>query len=95
MMTGLQGREVFQSSTGWLPIESTLCPGLVVMSIGFLLTNPKEAVAPPPPSSLKSNSAVAQFCVFVICLLVTGDVARAQEELHHQAVHRQRQLGRP
>ena len=45
MMTGLQGREVFQSSTGWLPIESTVCPGLVVMSIGFLLTNPKEAVS--------------------------------------------------
>ena len=45
MMTGLQGREVFQSSTGWLPIESTICPGLVVMSIGFLLTNPKEAVS--------------------------------------------------
>ena len=44
IMTGLQGREVFQSSTGWLPIESTVCPGLVVMSIGFLLTNPKEAV---------------------------------------------------
>jgi hypothetical protein len=44
MMTGLQGKEVFQSSAGWLPIESTLCPGLVVMSIGFLLTDPKEAV---------------------------------------------------
>jgi hypothetical protein len=44
MMTGLQGKEVFQSSSGWLPIESTLHPGLVVMSIGFLLTNPKEAV---------------------------------------------------
>lgn len=58
IMTGLQGREVFQSSTGWLPIESTACPGLVVMSIGFLLTNPKEAVMWRGP---KKNSIIKQF----------------------------------
>jgi hypothetical protein len=75
MMTGLQGREVLQSSSGWLPIDSTVYPGLVVMSIGFLLTNPKEAVRAAFADHRFHFTELPLSCIL-------GHVARAQEKFH-------------
>lgn len=41
-MTGLEGEEIHQSGSGWSPVY--VQPNLAVMSIGFLLTDPNDAV---------------------------------------------------
>lgn len=41
-MLGLDGEEVHQSSSGWSPVYAA--DNLGVMSIGFMLTDPDEAV---------------------------------------------------
>lgn len=41
-MTGLEGEEIRQSGSGWSPVY--VQPNLAVMSIGFLLTDPNDAV---------------------------------------------------
>ena len=41
-MLGLEGEEIHQSGSGWSPVYPL--PNLAVMSIGFLLTDPKDAV---------------------------------------------------
>lgn len=41
-MMGLEGEEIHQSGSGWSPVY--VQPNLAVMSIGFLLTDPNDAV---------------------------------------------------
>lgn len=41
-MMGLEGEEIHQSGSGWSPVY--VLPNLAVMSIGFLLTDPNDAV---------------------------------------------------
>ena len=41
-MLGLEGEEIHQSGSGWSPVYPL--PNLAVMSIGFLLTDPNDAV---------------------------------------------------
>ncbi|KAJ3050846.1 Cytosolic Fe-S cluster assembly factor nubp1 [Rhizophlyctis rosea] len=41
-MTGLEGEQIHQSSTGWSPVY--VSDNLAVMSVGFMLSNPDDAV---------------------------------------------------
>jgi hypothetical protein len=55
-MLGLEGEEVHQSSTGWSPVY--VSDSLGVMSIGFMLTDPNEAVVWRGP---RKNGLIKQF----------------------------------
>jgi Mrp family chromosome partitioning ATPase len=55
-MTGLEGNEVHQSNTGWSPVYVN--DNLGVMSIGFLLNNPDDAVIWRGP---RKNGLIKQF----------------------------------
>jgi Mrp family chromosome partitioning ATPase len=55
-MLGLEGEEVHQSSAGWSPVYVT--ENLGVMSIGFMLTDPNEAVVWRGP---RKNGLIKQF----------------------------------
>lgn len=55
-MLGLEGEEVHQSSTGWSPVYAS--DNLGVMSIGFMLSDPNEAVVWRGP---RKNGLIKQF----------------------------------
>ena len=55
-MLGLEGEEVHQSSAGWSPVY--VSDNLGVMSIGFMLTDPNEAVVWRGP---RKNGLIKQF----------------------------------
>jgi len=55
-MLGLEGEEVHQSSTGWSPVY--VAENLGVMSIGFMLSDPTEAVVWRGP---RKNGLIKQF----------------------------------
>ena len=55
-MLGLEGEEVHQSSTGWSPVY--VSDNLGVMSIGFMLSDPNEAVVWRGP---RKNGLIKQF----------------------------------
>lgn len=55
-MTGVEGEQVHQSNAGWSPVYVT--DNLSVMSIGFMLPNPDEAVIWRGP---KKNGLIKQF----------------------------------
>ncbi|XP_051905219.1 cytosolic Fe-S cluster assembly factor nubp1 isoform X3 [Hippocampus zosterae] len=65
---GLEGEQVHQSGSGWSPVQSYACPpwlmlqyvedNLAVMSIGFLLGSPDDAVIWRGP---KKNGMIKQF----------------------------------
>jgi Mrp family chromosome partitioning ATPase len=55
-MLGLEGEEVHQSSTGWSPVY--VSDNLGVMSIGFMLTDPNDAVVWRGP---RKNGLIKQF----------------------------------
>ncbi|KAJ3273834.1 Cytosolic Fe-S cluster assembly factor nubp1 [Terramyces sp. JEL0728] len=55
-MTGLEGEQVHQSNSGWSPVYVN--DNLSVMSIGFMLPNPDEAVIWKGP---KKNGLIKQF----------------------------------
>jgi Mrp family chromosome partitioning ATPase len=55
-MLGLEGQEVHQSSSGWSPVY--VSDNLGVMSIGFMLTDPNEAVVWRGP---RKNGLIKQF----------------------------------
>lgn len=55
-MLGLEGEEVHQSSTGWSPVY--VSDNLGVMSIGFMLSDPDEAVVWRGP---RKNGLIKQF----------------------------------
>jgi hypothetical protein len=55
-MLGLEGEEVHQSSAGWSPVY--VSENLGVMSIGFMLTDPNEAVVWRGP---RKNGLIKQF----------------------------------
>ena len=55
-MLGLEGREIHQSSSGWSPVYVE--ENLGVMSIGFLLNNPDDAVIWRGP---RKNALIKQF----------------------------------
>ena len=55
-MLGLEGEEVHQSSSGWSPVY--VSDSLGVMSIGFMLTDPNEAVVWRGP---RKNGLIKQF----------------------------------
>jgi Mrp family chromosome partitioning ATPase len=55
-MLGLEGEEVHQSSSGWSPVYVN--DRLGVMSIGFMLTDPNEAVVWRGP---RKNGLIKQF----------------------------------
>jgi Mrp family chromosome partitioning ATPase len=55
-MLGLEGQEVHQSNAGWSPVYVE--DNLAVMSIGFLLTNPDDAVIWRGP---RKNGLIKQF----------------------------------
>ena len=55
-MLGLEGEEVHQSSTGWSPVY--VSDNLGVMSIGFMLADPNEAVVWRGP---RKNGLIKQF----------------------------------
>ena len=55
-MLGLEGQEVHQSSSGWSPVY--VADNLGVMSIGFMLTDPNEAVVWRGP---RKNGLIKQF----------------------------------
>ncbi|EGF97040.1 uncharacterized protein MELLADRAFT_76196 [Melampsora larici-populina 98AG31] len=75
-MLGLQGRSVFQSNDGWIPVQVDLAKDLQAnnedavasdgllkcMSIGFLLKNPQDSVVWRGP---KKNAMIRQFLVDV------------------------------
>ena len=55
-MLGLEGEEVHQSSTGWSPVY--VSDNLGVMSIGFMLSDPNDAVIWRGP---RKNGLIKQF----------------------------------
>jgi Mrp family chromosome partitioning ATPase len=55
-MTGLEGEQVHQSNSGWSPVYVN--DNLSVMSIGFMLPNPDDAVI---WRGLKKNGLIKQF----------------------------------
>ncbi|KAJ3355979.1 Cytosolic Fe-S cluster assembly factor nubp1 [Entophlyctis luteolus] len=55
-MVGLEGETIRQSSSGWSPVYVT--DNLAVMSIGFLMSNPNDAVIWKGP---KKNGMIKQF----------------------------------
>ena len=55
-MLGLEGQEVHQSATGWSPVY--VSENLGVMSIGFMLNDPNEAVVWRGP---RKNGLIKQF----------------------------------
>lgn len=55
---GVQNKEVFQSTKGWVPVYIDESKMLSCMSIGFLLRNPDDAVVWRGP---KKHSMIKQF----------------------------------
>ncbi|KAJ1562383.1 cytosolic Fe-S cluster assembly factor nbp35, partial [Cladochytrium tenue] len=55
-MAGVEGEQIHQSSAGWCPVYVT--DNLAVMSIGFLLPNPDDAIIWRGP---KKNGMIKQF----------------------------------
>jgi Mrp family chromosome partitioning ATPase len=66
-MFGLEGKDIHQSSAGWIPVYTDGDKKLGVMSIGFLLENRDDAVVWRGP---KKNAMIKQFLTDV----VWGDV---------------------
>jgi len=60
-MMGLEGQEVHQSSEGWSPVYVE--DNLAVMSIGFLLPNPNDAIIWRGP---RKNGLIKQFLTDVV-----------------------------
>ncbi|CDW60130.1 cytosolic Fe S cluster assembly factor [Trichuris trichiura] len=57
-LLGLQGKQVHQSSGGWVPVYTDSSKRLAVMSIGFLLNNEDDAVIWRGP---KKNAMIKDF----------------------------------
>ncbi|KHJ40512.1 cytosolic Fe-S cluster assembly factor CFD1 family protein [Trichuris suis] len=57
-LLGLQGKQVHQSSGGWVPVYTDSSKRLAVMSIGFLLSNEDDAVIWRGP---KKNAMIKDF----------------------------------
>jgi len=55
---GLEGKEVMQSSQGWVPVYADASQNLAVLSIAFLLKSTEDAVVWRGP---KKNSMIKQF----------------------------------
>jgi Mrp family chromosome partitioning ATPase len=55
---GLEGREIFQCSSGWVPVYLDESKKLSCMSIGFLLKSPDDAVIWRGP---KKHAMIKQF----------------------------------
>lgn len=62
-MFGLEGRQVHQSSAGWVPVYTDATKRLCVMSIGFLLQNRSDAVVWRGP---KKTAMIRQFLSDVV-----------------------------
>lgn len=60
---GLTNRQIHQCSEGWLPVYTDDTKNLAVMSIGFLLNNPDDAVVWRGP---KKNAMIKQFLSDVV-----------------------------
>ncbi|KAJ3056464.1 Nucleotide-binding protein 2 [Rhizophlyctis rosea] len=57
-MFGLDGHQIHQASSGWVPVYADESKNLAVMSIGFLLQNKDDAVVWRGP---KKNAMIKQF----------------------------------
>nr|QSX72222.1 cytosolic Fe-S cluster assembly factor NUBP2 [Halisarca dujardinii] len=62
-MFGLEGKDIHQSSAGWIPVYTDAEKRLGVMSIGFLLEDKEDAVVWRGP---KKNAMIKQFLTDVV-----------------------------
>jgi len=59
-MNGLEGEQIHSSNSGWSPVYVT--DNLSVMSIGFMLQNPDEAIIWRGPKKKWFNKAIFKRC---------------------------------
>jgi Mrp family chromosome partitioning ATPase len=62
-MIGIQEKDIYQSTSGWIPVSPNALPSLSVMSIGFLLNSKDDAVVWRGP---RKNAMIKQFLTDVV-----------------------------